>query len=77
MLARKLEVSPMKSPFSQPDPPIELAVVGENRDDPSLLLLLGIDEKYYAYSLSDGDTRAVEPDDHWDIQPALIQNLFA
>lgn len=67
----------MKSPFSQPTPPTELAVVGENKRDPSQLLVMGADGSYYAYSLPDGDTRAVEPDDHWTIEPVSSQDLFA
>lgn len=67
----------MKSPFPESSPPNELAVVGENKDDPTLLLLMGTDGSYYAYSLPDGSTREVEPDDRWDVEPASIQDLFA
>lgn len=45
--------------------PTELTVVGEDRDDPLLLLLLGDDGRYYAYSLTDGETAPVEPDQRW------------
>jgi heat shock protein HspQ len=67
----------MKSPFSEPTPPNELAVVGENKEDPFLLLLMGTDGSYYAYSLSDGNTKVVEPDDHWHIEPPSVQEFFA
>lgn len=78
---QSLEVLPVKnpfanSPFSDPSPPTELAVVGENRDDPLVLLVVGTDLRYYAYSMQDGDTRRVEPDDRWDVQLASIQNPF-
>ncbi len=66
----------MKSPFSDPTPPNELAFVGENKDDPTQLLVMGTDGSYYAYSLPDGDTRVVEPDDHWNVEPTSSQELF-
>lgn len=71
----------MKNPFvnnlfSDPSPPTELAVIGENREDPSVLLVVSTDQRYYAYSMQDGDTREVEPDDRWDVQPASIPNPF-
>lgn len=68
---------PMKSPFSEPTPPTELTVVGENKQDPSQLLVMGVDGSYYAYSLTDGDARVVEPDDRWNIEPVSSQDLFA
>lgn len=71
-----LEGPPMKIPFSDPAPPTELAVVGENKDDPSQLLVMGTDGSYYAYSLSDGGARVVEPDDHWVVEPVPSQDLF-
>lgn len=67
----------MKIPFSDPTPPNELAVVGENKDDPSQLLVMGTDGSYYAYSLSDEDARVVDPDDHWVVEPVSSQELFA
>ena len=66
----------MKSPFSDPILPIELAVVGVNKDDPSQLLVMGTDGSYYSYSLPDGDARQVEPDDHWAIEPIASEELF-
>lgn len=66
----------MKLPFSNPTPPNELAFVGENRDDPSQLLAMGTDGSYYVHSLSDGETRIIEPDDHWVLEPVPSQELF-
>lgn len=66
----------MKVPFSDPTPPNEPAVLGENKDDLSLLLVMGTDGNYYVYSLSDEGTRVVEPDDHWMVKPVPNQELF-
>ena len=42
------------------------AVVGEHRDDPDRLLLLGDDGRYYGHRLPDGPTTPVdEPDGRW------------
>jgi hypothetical protein len=57
-------------------PPTELAVVGENKDDPEQLLCLGPDGNYYAYMLPDGAPEPVEPDDHWNVEPASPEELF-
>ena len=63
------------SPFESP---IELAVVGENKDDPDQLLLLGDDGQYYAYYLLDDDTRPIEPDvdGEWDVEPSSPDEVF-
>lgn len=66
----------MKIAFSDPEPPNELAVVGENKEDPSRLLLMGSDGHYYSYSLPDGDTREVDPDDDWEVEFPSSQELF-
>jgi hypothetical protein len=66
----------MKSPFSDPTPPNDLAVVGENKNDPSQLLLLGADGHYYAYSLPEGETEEVDPDDNWEVESTPSQELF-
>ncbi len=66
----------MKIPFANTTPPTELAVVGENKDDPSQLLTLGTDGSYYAYSLADEDWRAVEPDDRWVVEPVSSQEFL-
>jgi hypothetical protein len=67
----------MYNPLTVPTPPIELAVVGESKDDPEQLLLLGEDGNYYAYGIADGHPEPVEPDDHWSVEPASAQDLFA
>ncbi len=64
------------NPLSASTPPNELAVVGENKDDPEQLLLLGSDGNYYVYSLPDDSTQPVVPDDHWSVEPASPGDLF-
>ena len=46
-----------------------MAVVGERRDNPDLLLLLGDDGHYYEYRLPDGAPTPIEPTDEWLIDP--------
>ena len=41
------------------------AAVGEHRDDPTRLLLLGEDGRHYAYPLPDGPASPVEPGGDW------------
>ncbi len=65
----------MINPLYSSTPPTELAVVGENKDDPEQLLLLGSDGNYYAYGLVDGNTQPVEPDDHWSVENESGQEL--
>jgi len=45
------------------------SVIGENRDDPDHLLLIGADGQYYQYRLLDGTTTPTDPDDTWVIDP--------
>jgi hypothetical protein len=59
-----------------PTPPNELAVVGENKEDPEELLLLGSDGNYYAYHLPEGDPELVEPDEHWEVESTPEEELF-
>lgn len=66
----------MKIPISNPTPPNELMVVGENKENPSQLLTMGTDGSYYAYSLVDEAWSVVEPDDRWVVEPASNQELF-
>lgn len=68
----------MKTPFpeSNQTPPNDLAVVGENKDDPTQLLLLGADGHYYAYALPDGDPEEIEPGEEWEIEPVETDELF-
>ena len=46
------------------------AVVGEHRDDPNRLLLLGDDGRHYGHRLPDGPTTPVEPDGRWVVDAA-------
>jgi hypothetical protein len=41
------------------------AVVGEHRDDPDHLLVLGDDGSYYDYTVTTGQTEPVEPSAAW------------
>ena len=63
--------------FNDPTLPTELAVIGENKQDPDQLLLLGADGHHYAYSLPTGATEPVEVDDHWQVEVETDQELFA
>lgn len=45
------------------------AVVGEHRDDPDRLLMLGSDGQHYAFHLPDGAATPVEPDEDWRVDP--------
>ena len=45
------------------------AVVGEHRQEPSRLLLIGDDGHYYAYGAADGQPVEVEPTDEWQLDP--------
>lgn len=49
--------------FGAPDMPVVFAVVGEQRDDPDRLLMLGEDGRHYDYRLDSGQTAPVEPDE--------------
>lgn len=60
-----------------PTPPNELAVVGENKDDPEQLLLRDAEGNYYAYSLPEEDPRPVDPDERWTVEEESIPDLFA
>lgn len=66
----------MNFPHSQPTPPSELIVVGEHRSDPLRLLLLGVDGRYYAYALPEGNPKPVELDDGWAVESPLTHDLF-
>ena len=52
-----------------PAMPTVFAVVGEHRDDPDRLLLLGADGQHYALRLQDGAATPVEPDEDWRVDP--------
>lgn len=67
----------MHVPFVEFNPSTELAVIGEKREDPTQLLLLGEDGVYYVYSLDEGVPRPIEPDAGWDDEWAHDQDLLA
>lgn len=68
--------SQMNLPLPAPQPPAEFLVVGEHRDDPLQLLLLGIDGRHYAYTLPEGDPTPIEPDDGWRVEVTAADDLF-
>lgn len=43
------------------------SVIGQHREQPSWLLLVGADGHYYAYGTEDAEPREVEPGDQWVI----------
>lgn len=43
------------------------AAIGQHRDDPDCLLLLGADGLHYGQVLPDGQPELVEPDETWDV----------
>lgn len=45
------------------------AVVGEHREEPSRLLLLGDDGHFYAFGSSAGQPTEVQPTDEWELDP--------
>ena len=61
-----------RNPAAPGDPAVTtvFAVVGEHRDDPTRLLLLGADGRHYAHALPDGPTIPVEPDERWAVDAA-------
>jgi hypothetical protein len=63
----------MNLPHPPSPPPNELTVVGEHREDPHRLLLLGSDANYYAYSIPDGNTIPVTPDGEWNVERRAIE----
>jgi hypothetical protein len=66
----------MKLPQPPDPPPNELAVVGEHKDDPELLLLRDAEGRYYAYDPPAGDPEPVDPGDEWDVEPVPTDELF-
>ena len=68
----------MKRPFQESGspPPNELAVVGERKEDPSELLLMGSDGHFYAYTLPDGEPEEIVPNDEWQIETTSPEELF-
>jgi len=47
------------------------AVVGQHREDPGRLLLLGTDGRHYDLELPDNAPVPCEPDDHWAIDESI------
>lgn len=66
----------MNLPLPSPTPPSEFVVVGEHRADPSRLLLLGADGRYYAYAPTDGQPSHVEVDESWALEDAAADELL-
>ena len=48
------------------------AVVGEHRQEPERLLLLGDDGHYYQYAVPGGHPTEVEPSDEWEIDEGVV-----
>lgn len=46
---------------------IVFVAVGQLRDDPDCLLLLGADGRHYVQALPDGEPEPVEPDERWQL----------
>ena len=46
---------------------VEFQVIGELRDDPHHLLLLGSDGHYYGYDIISGEINELQPDDSWAV----------
>ncbi len=61
---------PTAFPGAPAMPTTVFAVVGEHRDDPDHLLVLGADGQHYDLHLPDGVTLPVEPDEEWRVDPS-------
>lgn len=48
----------------------DFQVIGELRDNPHHLLLLGDDGQCYAYDIISGEIAPLEPDDSWTVDVA-------
>ena len=53
------------------------AVVGEHREEPSRLLLLGDDGHFYAYATNEAEPTQVEPTEEWEIDGEAAAAAFA
>jgi hypothetical protein len=51
-------------------------VIGQHREEPSLLLLIGDDGHYYAYATVDAEPREVEPGDQWVMDTDEAENAL-
>ena len=52
------------------------AVVGEHREEPARLLLIGDDGHFYAYATTNGEPTAVEPTDEWELDGEAVAAAF-
>ena len=57
-------------------PPTDAAVIGERKDDPDQLLLLGENGSYYAYSIPTDTVAPIEPDENWKMEETDSESLF-
>lgn len=57
--------APPRRPDQDPAVTNLFGAIGEHRDDPTRLLLLGADGQYYDYPLPDGPASRVEPGEDW------------
>ena len=57
-------------------PPNDLAVVGENKEDPDQLLLRDAEGNYFAITLPSSDPEPVEADAEWEVEVVPLQELF-
>jgi hypothetical protein len=65
---------PVHPSHGDPAMPNVFSVIGENRDDPDHLLMLGSDGQHYDYRVTDGTTTPTDPaaaPDDWAVDPDL------
>jgi hypothetical protein len=52
------------------------AVIGEHREQPEKLLLLGGDGRFYTYVSAKGPPVQVEPTEEWELDEVVVEGLF-
>jgi len=52
------------------------AVIGEHREQPDQLLLLGADGRFYTYVSAEGPPVEVEPTEEWALDELEVAGLF-
>ncbi len=52
------------------------AVIGEHRERPERLLLLGGDGRFYTYVTAEGPPVEVEPTEEWALDDSPVEALF-
>jgi hypothetical protein len=52
------------------------AVIGEHREQPERLLLLGGDGRYYTYGSAEGPPVEVKPTEEWELDEVVVEALF-